>query len=120
AILGFSPTSGPTGTTVTIVGTGFAAIPGNNSVEVDGSNASVISGTPTQLVVTVPQGAASGPINISNSSGSATSSVPFTVTAVGADSLVISTFTPSVAAVGATVTISGTGFDPNPANDVVT
>lgn len=120
SILGFSPTSGPVGTTLSIVGTDFATIPADNSVTVGGASASVVSGTATQLVVTVPSGATTGPISITNSNGSATSTDSFTVTTSGTGSgPSISSFTPFIGTAGTPVTISGTGFNPDPTSDSV-
>jgi YD repeat-containing protein len=62
AILNFTPKSGPVGTTVTIVGTGYSAT--QNTVTFNGTAATVTSATTTQLVVTVPSGATTGPITI--------------------------------------------------------
>ena len=121
SVLGFSPISGPVGTTVTVTGTGFASVPEQNTVTTGGANASVVSGTPTQLIVTVPSGATTGPINVTNTNGSATSSASFTVTpAGGIAGPTITSFTPAVVNVGATVTISGTGFSTDPTQDLVT
>src|SRR5687767_3843378 len=64
SVIGFSPGSGPVGTTVTIYGTGFGPTAGQNTVTFNGTTASVSSATPTQLVVTVPAGATSGAIAV--------------------------------------------------------
>jgi hypothetical protein len=42
--------------------------------------ASVLSSSATQIVTTVPAGATTGPITVTNGNGSATSNTPFTVT----------------------------------------
>ena len=120
SILGFSPTSGPVGTQVTVSGTGFSTIPSQNTVTIGGVNASVVSGTPTQLIIQVPTGASTGPIGITNSNGSASSSSSFTVTSSGSQGgPSITSFTPGIANAGATITISGANFDPAPENDLV-
>lgn len=80
AITSFTPTSGPIGTSVTITGTGFDATPANNTVQFNGTAATVASASTTSLTVTVPTGASSGTISVSTSGGSATSSTSFTVT----------------------------------------
>ncbi len=117
AILGFTPESGPVGTTVTIEGTGFSTTASQNTVSFDGTRAVVTSATATELVTTVPTGAASGTISVTTPVGSATSSTLFTVTSsTGAPT--ISSFTPSIANVGTAVTIAGTNFDV-PFNDRV-
>jgi len=79
AILTFSPPRGPVGSTVTIYGTGFSSTPSQNTVSFNGTNATVQSATSTQLVVTVPTGASTGPISVTTSAGTVTSSNSFTV-----------------------------------------
>jgi len=76
----FTPNSGPAGTSVTIYGSGFSSTAANNAVSFNGTAAVVGAATTTSLVVTVPAGATSGAISVSNSNGSATSSDAFTVT----------------------------------------
>jgi hypothetical protein len=114
AISGFSPVGATVGTTITITGTDFDVGPVNNIVTFNGTAAVVTSSTPTQIVTTVPAGAASGPISITVDEVShATSATGFTV-------LAYPTFTPASASVGMTVTITGTNFDPTAANNAVT
>ena len=64
AIASFSPTSGTVGTPITIVGHGFDPDAADNAVLIGGVAATVTSATPTQLVVTIPSGATSGPISV--------------------------------------------------------
>jgi len=79
SILTFSPPRGPIGTTVTIYGTGFSSTPSQNTVTFNGTNATAQSATLTQLVVTVPSGATTGPISVTTSAGTVTSNSSFTV-----------------------------------------
>ncbi len=74
-----SPSSGPIGTYVTITGINFE--PGTTTVSVNGLAAVIRTITPTQVTTTVPVGAATGPLIVTNSRGSA--SVSFTVTLTG-------------------------------------
>src|SRR5215510_13172124 len=74
-----SPPSGPIGTYVTITGINFE--PGATTVSFSGKAAVVRSITPTQITTTVPVGAATGPLTVTNTRGSG--SVPFTVTPTG-------------------------------------
>ncbi len=60
----FVPTSGPEGTEVTIVGTGFS---GSSTVSFNGQSATIVSQSSTVLVVEVPSGATTGPIVINES-----------------------------------------------------
>jgi YD repeat-containing protein len=119
AITEFTPNGAAVGSTVTISGTGFSATGGENTVTFNGTSAAVVSATTTQIVTTVPAGAASGPIGVTTPAGAATSSTAFIVTgSTGAPS--ISSFTPAVAAAGVALTIAGTNFDPAAGNDLVT
>ncbi|HET7530112.1 MAG TPA: IPT/TIG domain-containing protein, partial [Mycobacteriales bacterium] len=77
AISGFSPTSGPVGTTVVVTGSGFT---GATAATVNGLTASFTVVSATQLSLTVPTGASSGPISVTTAAGSATSSTSFSVT----------------------------------------
>jgi YD repeat-containing protein len=117
SILNFTPESGGVGSTVTISGTSFSANPLQDSVSFAGTAATVTSATTSQLVVTVPAGANTGPVGVTAPSGSATSSTPFTV-AAGVSGPSISSFAPTMADPGGTVTLTGTGFDVM-TNDVV-
>ncbi len=76
---GISPTSGPTGSTVTITGSGFDPAPGGTTVTFGGNSvATVTSATVTELRVTVPATAETGPISVRTAQGTATGPV-FTV-----------------------------------------
>ena len=117
-ISGFTPASAPVGATITITGTNFDPTPASNTVTFNGTAAVVASCTSTQIVTTVPQGAATGPITVTNSEvlQGATSAASFTVVPPPT----ISDFSPASAPIGATITITGTNFDPTPANNAVT
>ena len=113
SILGFSPTSGSPGTTVTITGTGFSSESGGNTVAFNGSPATLNSTSSARLVATVPAGASSGPISVASAIGTATTSSPFTVIAsAGAPS--VTGFVPGIAMVGTPIVISGSNFDTSP------
>jgi YD repeat-containing protein len=77
----FSPTSGKAADTVTLFGAGFIPNPGQNTVRFNGTPATITVATAHSLVVTVPSGATSGPITVSNANGSATTAQSFTVIA---------------------------------------
>jgi IPT/TIG domain len=105
-VSGFSPTSGPPGTSVTVTGTGFT---GASSVTFNGTAAAYTVNSDGQITATVPSGATSGPIAVTNSAGSASSASSFTVTAVVAGPTITS-ISPTSGPVGTLVTITGTGL----------
>jgi hypothetical protein len=104
-ISGFSPTSGPVGTAVTISGTNLT---GATAVAFNGTNAtSYTVNSASQITATVPSGATSGPISVTTPGGTATSTSSFTVSA---SPTTISGFSPTSGPVGTAVTISGTNL----------
>ncbi|MCC2547141.1 IPT/TIG domain-containing protein [Hymenobacter sp. BT175] len=78
-ISGFTPGSGPAGTSVTISGTNLT---GTTAVAFNGTAAPGFTvNSATQITVSVPTGATSGTISVTTPSGTATSSQSFSVTA---------------------------------------
>ena len=116
SIIYFTPSSGPVGMSVTISGTRFSTTANQNTVQFNGTTATVVSATATQIVATVPMNATSGPISVTSPSGSATSSSSFTVT-TGSDAPTITGFSPTIGTPGTSVTVTGTNFDPTPGNN---
>lgn len=108
-IIDFAPDAGPIGQSVAIQGTGFSATPGSNTVTFNGTAATVSAATTTSLTVTVPVGATTGAIAVTSPNGSDTSATSFVVGAPGTPT--ISSFTPTSAVAGTSVTITGTNFD---------
>ena len=103
---GFSPTSGPVGTSVTINGANFG---GATAVRFNGvSTPFFVNGTGTQIMANVPAGATDGPISVTASGGTASTSGSFDVTTGAAP--VINGFLPHSGAVGATVHVYGANF----------
>jgi YD repeat-containing protein len=116
SVLSFTPSSGPVGTTVTILGTGFSTTISSNSVSFHGTAATITSATANQIVTTVPSGATTGTITVTSPAGSFTTSSSFTVgTTTGAPT--ITSFTPTTAAPATSITITGTNFSTTAAND---
>jgi hypothetical protein len=105
-ISSFTPTSGPVGTTVAISGEHIA---GATTVAFNGTPASFVVSSDTQISATVPSGASTGPISLTTPAGNATSTTAFTVTVPGPPPT-ISSFTPTSGPVGTIVTISGAQF----------
>lgn len=79
SVHGFSPARGMVGQELTIYGTGFGIDPGAVSVTIDAVAASVVSTETTRLIVTIPGGVSSGPIEVTTVDGSASSSSAFSV-----------------------------------------
>lgn len=110
SIAGFSPTQGSAGTSVTISGTGFdATTPANNIIKFNTTAATVVSATANQIIATVPSGATTGAVSVTNAAGTATGGT-FTIAASLAPH--ITSFTPATAGAGDTVAITGTNFQP--------
>jgi hypothetical protein len=77
AVSGLAPTSGPVGTAVTLSGSGFT---GATSVSFGGANAtSFVVNRDDELVATVPVGATTSVITVTNPAGSGSSAVDFAV-----------------------------------------
>lgn len=97
-IFDFAPQRGAVGTTVTIQGQGFSTNPSGNLVLFNGTAAAVTSATAGSLVVTVPPGATTGPVAVTVSSNTATSTSNFTVLPS------ITATNPALAVPGSTIT----------------
>ncbi|OQP60625.1 hypothetical protein A3860_32960 [Niastella vici] len=79
-ITGFSPASGPVGTTVTITGINFSATPANNIVYFGAVRATVTAATTTSLTVIVPASADHHSITVTSNKLTACTNEPFIVT----------------------------------------
>jgi YD repeat-containing protein len=111
-----SPSRGLAGTVVTISGTGFGTT-ADTTVSFNGQSAAPTAVSATQITVTVPSGATSGAVSVTSPVGTASSNAGFIVTPINPVS--ISGVSPSPADQGATITISGSGFDTTPTNNKV-
>lgn len=76
SVSSFTPTSGPELTEVTITGTGFTA---STTVDFNGTSATIISQTATQIIAEVPAGATSGTLTITESGCALDLSPDFTI-----------------------------------------
>lgn len=77
-VSGFTPTTGPVGTVVTITGSGFN---GTTVITFGGVKATAFTvNSGTQITATVPLGAITGKIGVKTAGGSAASAASFTVT----------------------------------------
>jgi len=111
AIFAFVPTHGEAGTQVTIQGQGFDSNAANDTVSFNGTVATVLSASATQLVTTVPDGATTGPISVTVGGQTAASATPFVVDDTGIPPT-ITQVSPVVASVGTAMTVTGSHLDP--------
>jgi len=103
AISSLTPTSGGIGTEVTISGVNFI---GTTAVTFNGVAAAFNFDSNSQIRASVPAGATTGVISVTNGDGTGSSASVFTVTAAP----IITGFTPTNGSAGTEVTISGTNF----------
>jgi uncharacterized repeat protein (TIGR03803 family) len=113
-ISSFTPSQGPVGTTVTITGSDFDPIAGNNVVLFNGTPADVTSSTATSITTKVPMRATTGGITLTVGNKTTSSETDFIVTPP-----VITSFSPIAGPPETVVTIVGTDFDQKCANNVV-
>lgn len=103
AVSSFSPASGPPGTSVTLIGSGFT---GATGVAFNGAEAAFRVYSDTQIMAIVPPAATTGRITVTTPGGAGTSLRIFTVNSLPS----IDSFTPASGAVGTVVILSGAKF----------
>ena len=101
-ITGFSPAVGPSGTDVTISGSGLT---GTTAVAFHGIPSESFSTSPFEIIARVPPGATTGKIAVTAPGGTAFSTADFTVPGP-----TITSFSPTSGLAGTIVTINGTDF----------
>jgi len=111
AIFAFMPTHGEAGTQVAIQGQGFDSNAANDTVSFNGTVATILSASSTQLVTAVPSGATTGPISVTVGSQTAASATSFIVDDTGVPPT-ITQVSPQIASVGSTITVTGAHLDP--------
>ena len=115
-ISGISPSSGPVGTQLTISGSGFQAVQGGGRVYLGTNVWTPVSWNDTQIVVTVPAAAATGPVQVfTNNFQSSNQDFVFVL-----PNPVITGLVPSAGPVGAQVQIKGSGFGATQGSSTVT
>jgi hypothetical protein len=102
-VTSFAPADGPVGAEVTITGNNFS---GATAVTFNGTSANFIVDSNTKLRATVPVGATTGKLRITNADGSGSYAADFVVTVTPA----ITSFTPGSGPEGTEVTITGSNF----------
>jgi len=115
SISSLSPTSAPTGTSVTITGANFGSSQSTSTVTFNGKAATPTSWSATSIVAPVPAGATTGNVVVTVG-GVASSGVGFTV--LGTPS--ITSLSTASGPVGTSVTITGTSFGATQGTSTVT
>jgi YD repeat-containing protein len=112
AVFSFAPQRGTVGTSVTIQGQGFSSTPSQNTVQFNGTVATVQSATATSLVALVPVGATTGPISVTVNGQTAASDTSFVVIQAPGITSISPTFVleNSVASTLATLSLTGANF----------
>jgi hypothetical protein len=105
-ITNIQPNPAAVGATVTITGTNFGATQGGSTLTFNGTTASPATWSATSITVPVPVGATTGNVVVTVG-GQPSNGYLFTVTAPAPN---ITNIQPNPAAVGTTVTITGTNF----------
>lgn len=112
-ISSFTPAKGPQRTVVTILGSNFNLIAANNHVSIGVVPLLVSEPTTTSLKATIPAEAMTGKIAIDINGLIGVSAVDFVVTPL------IEKVEPETGSIGTVVTISGSGFSPTVAGNIV-
>jgi IPT/TIG domain len=108
-ITSFSPTSGPAGCVVEIIGTDFDN-PAVTSVDIGGTPVTAFKIVSATKIWATVAGTTSGTIHVTNASDTASSPTDFTNTNPGACSPTITQLTPCSGSAGTTVVITGTNL----------
>lgn len=116
-ITSIAPNTGGPGTEVTIMGTGFNYKDAENTVTINNKACAIVSAVATQIKITIPEDAGSGPIKVTVA-GETVESPEFTF--VEEIVLGITSITPTTGPKATVVVITGTGFSATAANNVVT
>lgn len=120
AIVNFSPGSGAAGTSVEIRGINFGGQVNQNTVTFNGANAQIVSASVSTIVAIVPSNAATGPIVVTASGGSASTSTAFQVeTSGGNQTPTITGFAPLLGHPGDPITLTGSNFESEPVDNSI-
>jgi hypothetical protein len=106
-VSGFTPTSGPWGTQITITGQNFV---GATAVKIGGQAATFTVTDADDISATVPASATTGVVAVTTTGGSASSSSVFTVVTGATVAPSVSGVSPASGAVGTAVTLTGIHF----------
>ncbi|WP_326557257.1 RHS repeat-associated core domain-containing protein [Micromonospora sp. NBC_01796] len=120
ALLSLVPARAAVGAEVTLQGGCFSNVAAENTVEFNGVPATVSTAGGRRLVVRVPAGATTGPVTVAVGGVTATSPQSFVVSGSGESAPTVTAVTPNVVAPGGTVTVTGTGFATEAADNAIT
>jgi hypothetical protein len=107
-ITSLTPDHGAVSDTVTIAGSNFRASQGTGTVTFNGTEATVTSWSDTEIEVTVPEGATTGDVVVTDDGGTASAGATWTLDEAAAPE--ITSIDPDHGRPGDTVTVTGTGF----------
>jgi YD repeat-containing protein len=114
-VMSVVPVTAKAGQTVRLHGTGFAATPAANAVTFNGVPATVTKATPTELTVTVPEGAVGGQVDVTVA-GATASGGTFTAAAPGP---AVTALSPASGPATTIVTATGRDFAAEVSENVV-
>ncbi|MFI8515600.1 RHS repeat-associated core domain-containing protein [Streptomyces sp. NPDC085460] len=116
SVLSVVPVRAAPGATIVLSGTGFSPTAANNAVSVGGIPATVTSASATRLTVTVPSGAGSGKVTVTEGGSTAEAAEQFTVASSGPT---ITAMQPASGGLGSEVVLTGSGFAAKATDNVV-
>jgi RHS repeat-associated protein len=105
AVYDLSPSAGPVGTQVAILGSNFGSTQGTSTVNFNGAAASIVSWSNIEIIAVAPGTVTTGPVTVVVNSVPSNSNVVYT-----AYNPVITSLSPPSGPVGGTITVSGYGF----------
>ncbi|MGW4423233.1 RHS repeat-associated core domain-containing protein [Streptosporangium sp. NPDC004631] len=115
SVLSVVPASARPGATITVHGTGFSTVASANQVTFNGTAGTVTAATATSLKVEIPATVSSGAVSV-QVGGTTVTGETFTVAAAPP---VVTAASPTSGPPSTAVTLTGSGFDPAVANNVV-
>jgi RHS repeat-associated protein len=104
-VTSLSPSTGPNGTSVQIIGSGFGASQGSSTVTFNGVAATATAWSDTSITAAVPSTATSGVVVVKVGGISSVSNTSFSVPPPH-----VSSVTPNVGTAGTQITVTGSGF----------
>ncbi|MET9099500.1 RHS repeat-associated core domain-containing protein [Streptomyces antibioticus] len=116
SVLSVVPVRAKAGATVTLSGTGFSTTPSANAVTFGSKSAVVGHASATRLVVTVPDGAAEGPVSVAVGASTAKSTEAFSLASPGPS---ITSVQPPAGPAGTEVVLAGSGFAATASDNLV-